>query len=102
MKFKDFKYIKLINSSNKESYEIIFYPFTIGFGVEYDDIELVLKIDNNIMYLDFTKETNDMLDGKDSIYHTAMSLSEKDDMLKMFKNSIIDYPFIDEWELIYE
>ena len=56
MKFKDFKYIKLINYSNKESYEIIFYPFTIGFGVEYDDIELVLKIDNNIMYLDFTKK----------------------------------------------
>lgn len=103
MKFKDYNYIKLINNDNDVIYEITFYPFSIGFGSEYDDIELEIKLSDNIMSLDFTKETNDMLDGKGSIYQTPVSLKEKDDMLKMFKNALIDFPYInDEWELIYQ
>lgn len=102
MKFKDFKYIKLINGINQESSTITFSPFVIGFGSEYDDIEINLKLNDNIMYLDFTEETNNMLDGKNSIYQTPISLKEKDDMLKMFKNALIEFPFIDEWELIYQ
>ncbi len=103
MKFKDKKYLT-IRGYDEDIQEINFNPFIIGFGVEYDDVELHLKIcDDNSMILNFTDETNDMLDGKGSIYSTPMGIIEKDNMLKMFKKQLINSIFIgDEYELIFE
>jgi hypothetical protein len=103
MKFKDKKYLS-IKGYDEELREITFYPFEIGFGTEYDDIELYLKIcDDNSIILDFTDETSDMLDVKGSIYSTPMSISEKEYMLKMFKKELINNTFIgDEYELVFE
>ena len=103
MKFKDKKYLT-IRAYDEDFSELTFQPFEIGFGVEYDDIELDIRIcEDHSMILDFTKETNDELDGKGSIYSTPMSMSDKDNLLKMFKKQLLSNIFIgDEYELIYE
>lgn len=101
MKFTDKKYLYLEDTSDNKIYQIDFYAYQIGYSDAYDDIELTLSIDtnDNSMILDFSKDTTDMFNDKTFF----VEYKERDKMLKMFKKTLINYPYPnDYWGLIYE
>ena len=85
MKFTDKKYLHLEDVDDNKIYEIIIYPYQLGFDSSYDDIVLELKINSdNTMDLNFDNNTllefNNTTNKQFSVCQT-----KQDNMLKMFK-----------------
>lgn len=96
MKFTDKKYLHLKDVDDNKIYKVNFQPYQIGFDDSYDDIELILTVNSdNTIDLSFDADTF-------NISMSNIPVKEQDDMLKMFKKQLLNYPYFDKYELKFE
>lgn len=93
MKFKDKKYIEFKSTTDTVSSILDFYIYELGFPGQYDDIAVDLQIVDNVLEINFTKDTLEMFDDP----------NECDDLLIEIHKALIQDPFLgDNYKLIFE
>ena len=93
MKFKDKKYIEFETESASVMSVLDFYIYELGFPGQYDDIAVDLQIVDNVLEINFTKDTLEMFE----------SPNECDDLLIEIHKALLQYPFLgDNYKLIFE
>ena len=97
MNFNDKKYLYLENSHNRKIKEIEFEPYQIGFPDSYDNVSILLTIeDDNSLTLDFTGETLQW------ICHFNVDREEYEKLLFDVQKQLLRFPHpTREFELIF-